>query len=159
MYKFNPELDLKIERVVDVPAEKLFKAWTDAEHIKPWFCPAPWKVSEASIDLRPGGKFFTRMRGPEGEDYPNFGCFLEIVPNKKLVWTSALGEDFRPMAPGHIDMTAMIILEPAANGTKYTAYAIHKDVAGKQAHEQMGFEQGRNIVLDQLVAYIKEKMK
>ncbi|MFL5808971.1 MAG: SRPBCC domain-containing protein, partial [Flavisolibacter sp.] len=109
MYKFNPELDLKLELVLDASCEKLFKAWTDANHIKPWFCPAPWKVTEAEIDLRPGGKFNTTMEGPNGEKFPNNGCLLEIVPNRKLVWTSVMGENFRPMPPGHVDMTGVLL--------------------------------------------------
>lgn len=156
-YKFNPELDLKLELTLDASPEKLFKAWTDAKHIKPWFCPVPWKVTEAEIDLRPGGKFYTLMEGPNGEKYPNTGCYLEIIPNKKLVWTSALGENFRPMPQGHVDMTGVLIFEPTTDGkTKYTAYALHRDVASKQAHEQMGFEQGWGIVAQQLVDYVKK---
>lgn len=156
-YKFNPELDLKLELILDASAEKLFRAWTDANHIKPWFCPEPWKVTEAELDVRPGGKFYTRMQGPGGEDFPSTGCFLEIIPNRKLVWTSALGENFRPNPAGHVDMTGMLLFEPMADGkTKYTAYALHKDVASKKAHEEMGFEQGWGIVAQQLVTYVKK---
>ena len=156
-YKFNPELDLKLELTLDASCEKLFKAWTYANHIKPWFCPAPWKVTEAVIDLHPGGKFYTLMEGPNGEKYPNNGCLLEIIPNRKLVWTSAMGEHFRPLPPGHVDMTGILLFEPTADGkTKYTAYALHKDVASKKAHEEMGFEQGWGIVAQQLVDYVKK---
>lgn len=45
---------------------------------------------DCQIDLRPGGLFRVVMQSPEGEDYPNAGCYLEIVPNQRLVWTAAL---------------------------------------------------------------------
>ncbi len=44
--KFNPELDLKLERVIDLPVEIIWKAWTNPEIIKKWFCPRPWTVIE-----------------------------------------------------------------------------------------------------------------
>jgi uncharacterized protein YndB with AHSA1/START domain len=89
----NEEIDMEISRVVDVPREKLWKAWTTPELITRWFAPAPWTAAEAEVDLRPGGKFFVTMRSSEGEDMPCSGCFLEIVPNEKLVWTDALHAD------------------------------------------------------------------
>ena len=62
----NPELDLYFERIVDVPPELIWKAWTVPEHMLPWFCPLPWKTVEVELDLRPGGKFYTVMQSPEG---------------------------------------------------------------------------------------------
>ena len=43
------------------------------------------------IDLRPGGKFRTVMQGPAGEVVDNSGCYLEVVPGRRLVFTDALG--------------------------------------------------------------------
>jgi len=37
----NPELDLVLQRVVPVPAERVWSAWTTASHLKQWFCPTP----------------------------------------------------------------------------------------------------------------------
>jgi uncharacterized protein YndB with AHSA1/START domain len=52
-------------------------------------------------------------------------------------------------------MTAFIGLEDAPGGTKYTALVRHGDVAGRQAHEQMGFHAGWGKALDQLVEHAK----
>jgi hypothetical protein len=38
----------------------------------------------------------TMMRPPEGREYPNICCFLEIVKSEKLVWTTALQPCYRP---------------------------------------------------------------
>ena len=157
-HKINPKLDLLLERVVDVPRELVWSAWTVPERVMKWFTPAPWQTIACEIDLRPGGAFQTTMRSPEGQEFPNAGCYLEIVENEKLVWTNVLAPGFRPADPSFIDLpfTAIITLEPRAKGTKYTALAIHRDEEGRAKHAQMGFADGWGKALDQLVAFVKE---
>ena len=162
---FNAELDLKFERIVDVPREKIWVAWTTPDKLMPWFCPLPWKTVECEIDLRAGGRFYTVMQSPEGLQFPNTGCYLEIISNEKLVWTNALEPGFRPAelpesSPGHecaeFLMTATILLEAVASGTKYTAHVMHANKEARIAHEKMGFKEGWGACLDQLVAIIKK---
>ena len=161
---FNPELDLQFERIVDVPREKIWAAWTTPKLLMPWFCPLPWKTIECEIDLRPGGIFHTVMQSPEGQRFPNNGCYLEVIPNQKIVWTNALEPSFRPAKqavanPDHpceeFIMTATIMLEVVAGGTKYTAHVMHANKEARIQHEQMGFKEGWGTCLDQLVAIIK----
>ena len=57
----DPKLDLVLERVIDVPRRLVWEAWTRPEHLKEWFCPKPWGVSDCEIDLRPGGIFRTHL--------------------------------------------------------------------------------------------------
>ena len=156
--KIDPKLDLVLERVVDVSPELVWKAWTEPKHVVKWFTPAPWSTVSCEIDLRPGGAFRTVMRSPEGQDYPNVGCYLEVVPNRKLVWTDALEAGFRPSggAPeAGFRMTASLLLEPQGKGTKYTAIAMHSDAEAVRKHEEMGFHEGWAKALDQLVAHMK----
>jgi uncharacterized protein YndB with AHSA1/START domain len=164
-FKPNPELDLMFERVIDVPKELVWAAWTTPDQLKKWFTPAPWKTVDCEIDLRPGGIFRTVMRSPEGQDFPNLGCYLEIVNNEKLVWTNALEPGFRPANPAvesaahecaGFSVTAVIAFESHANGTKYTALVMHADKEARAKHEKMGFHDGWGTALDQLVAMIKQ---
>jgi uncharacterized protein YndB with AHSA1/START domain len=153
-YVFNPETDLKLERILDVPPHLVFKAWTTPEHLKNWFVPKPWTIAECTIDLRPGGGFLTTMRSPEGQEFPNSGCYLEIVPDQKLVFTDTLLPGFRP-SPNPF-FTAVLLLEPhGEGGCKYTAYAIHKDSEGRDKHAEMGFHEGWGTVVVQMVEAIK----
>jgi uncharacterized protein YndB with AHSA1/START domain len=114
----DPKLDLVLERIVDVPRELVWMAWTAPEHIKKWFTPVPWTTVDCEIDLRPGGIFRTVMRSPEGQEFPNVGCYLEIVKNEKLVWTNVLAPGYRPSKPPAVmpcdtfSFTAVILLEP-----------------------------------------------
>ena len=160
----NLHLDLKLERVVDVSCESIWAAWTTPQLLKPWFCPPPWKTVDCEIDLRAGGIFRTVMQSPEGQKFDNIGCYLEITPNQKLMWTNALLPGFRPAKqaianPDHpceeFIMTATILLEPVAAGTKYTAHVMHAHQEARIKHEQMGFEEGWEICLNQLVTIIK----
>jgi uncharacterized protein YndB with AHSA1/START domain len=154
----DPKLDLVLQRFVDVPIELVWTAWTEPEHVKRWFTPAPWTTVECEIDLRAGGTFRTTMRSPEGELFPNFGCYLEIVPQRKLVWTDALEAGFRPTRrPAHLGFrfTAAIHFEPHGEGTNYTALVMHADEESKQKHDSMGFFDGWGSATDQLVNYAK----
>lgn len=161
-YEPDPRLDLVLERTLDIPPEAVWKAWTEPEHVKAWFTPAPWTTTECEIDLRPGGRFRTVMRGPEGEEFDGTGCWLEVVEPERLVWTSAMKPGFRPApaSPGGEDaempFTAVILLEPAeGGGTRYTAIAMHPDEETRERHEAMGFHDGWGKALDQLEAHAK----
>jgi uncharacterized protein YndB with AHSA1/START domain len=153
----DPKLDLVLERTVGVSPELVWKAWTRPEHLMKWFTPAPWKTVDCEIDLRPGGVFRTVMRSPDGQDVSNVGCYLEVVPNRRLVWTDALEPGFRPAGRGfHLPFrfTAIILLEPHRGGTRYKAIAMHADEESRSKHEGMGFHEGWGKVLDQLVEHM-----
>ena len=162
-YQANAKLDLSFSRVVNVPRALVWRAWTEPELLKPWFCPLPWKTIDCEIDLRPGGIFRTAMQSPEGAEFPNAGCYLEVLPQQKLVWTNALLPGYRPIKPAAMGdaneadflFTAMLELADADQGTRYTASVIHADEAGCQKHAAMGFEAGWGVALDQLVAMIQ----
>jgi len=162
--KHDPKLDLVFERIVDVPREHVWQAWTKPEILKKWFTPVPWQTIDCEIDLRPGGIFRTVMRGPEGQEIPNLGTYLEIVPNERLVWTNALTAGFRPPSQSMVELascggfvfTAAISLVPHAGGTKYSALVMHGEEAARKKHEDMGFQEGWGVACDQLVAVAKK---
>jgi uncharacterized protein YndB with AHSA1/START domain len=114
-FKPNPKLDLVLERTLDVPRELVWTAWTTPKHIREWFVPKPWTITDCEIDLRPGGVFRSVMRSPEGQEFPNIGCYLEIVPNERLIWTDALLPGYRPAENPFF--TAILSLESQGSGT------------------------------------------
>lgn len=148
----DPRLDLVLERVVPVPVSRVWRAWTEPELLKKWFCPLPWRTTDCEIDLRPGGIFRTRMEGPAGEVQDGTGCYLQVVPERLLVWTDALLPGYRPS--GAAFMTGVLRLEPHADGTRYVAMARHSDEATTAQHRDMGFYDGWGAALDQLVALL-----
>ena len=158
-YTPNPDLDLVLERTIPVAPERVWAAWTEPELLMQWFTPAPYKTVAADLDIRPGGRFSTTMESPEGERYPNTGCVVAVDPGRLLVWTSVLGEHFRPAAPANgaddLAFTGRISIEPTGDGgTRYTATAMHPDQATCRKHDEMGFHDGWGSALDQLVALL-----
>lgn len=157
LVKPDPKLDLVLERELDVPVELVWEAWTDPESIRQWFVPKPWTITECEVDLRVGGAFRSVMRSPEGEEFTNLGCYLDILPLQRLIFTDSLLPGFRPSPKPFF--TAGLYLEPTATGgTRYTAMAIHGNEETRQTHEQMGFHDGWGTVVDQMVAHIKASL-
>jgi uncharacterized protein YndB with AHSA1/START domain len=152
----DPDLDLLLERDVDVPPALVWAAWTTPVHLTKWFTPKPFETVQCEIDLRPGGMFRTVMRSPDGEEFENIGTYLEVVPIERLVWTSVLGPGFRPNPTVDLAFTAVISLSPTPRGTRYSALAMHgqRDVCAR--HADMGFHNGWSTALDQLVAVMEE---
>ena len=103
------------------------------------------------------------MRSPEGETFPNVGCYLEIVENERLTWTNAVAPGFRPnespaACPGEVFyFTGVISLEPHGSGTRYSALVKHANADSRKRHEDMGFHAGWGTALDQLIAVTKTR--
>lgn len=144
------ERELIITRTVDFPPERLFQAWTDPKLIVQWFTPKPWSTVSAEVDVRPGGSSVITMRSPEGDEFPNRGIYLEVVPNKRLVFTDAYTAAWEPS--DHPFMTGILTFDDLGNGkTQYTARVVHWTAEDCEKHKAMGFEAGWNQALDQLI--------
>ena len=147
--------DLVLERILDAPRDLVWKAWSDPEHMRQWWAPRPYQTPEIEMELRPGGRFFTRMTGPDGFDSAGEGCFLEVVPGERIAWTNALVGGYRPAGAiedcGGFPFTAIVTLEATADGkTRYRAVAMHRNDAEREIHEKMGFQDGWGTCADQL---------
>src|SRR3954464_8378475 len=92
----SSDRELVLARMIDAPREKLFRAWTDPELLKQWFAPLPYTTPHAEMDVRPGGSSLTVMRGPDGNEFPNQGVYLEVIENERLVFTDAYTEAWEP---------------------------------------------------------------
>ena len=144
--------DLVLTRHIDASPEALFRAWTDPELMKQWFVPRPWTLSHVETDVRPGGRSLVVMRDPEGNEFPNPGVFLEVVPNRRLVFTDAYTGGWVPAEKPF--MTAIVTFEPEGKGTRYTAVARHWTAEAKAQHEAMGFHEGWGQCADQLAELV-----
>jgi uncharacterized protein YndB with AHSA1/START domain len=144
--------DLVLSRLIGEPPEKLFRAWTEPALVVQWFAPRPWTTVRAEMDVRPGGASLIVMRSPEGQEFPNPGVFLEVVQNKRLVFTDAYTSAWAPSPKAF--MTAIITFEDEGRKTRYTARARHWNAEDKEAHEKMGFHEGWGQCADQLAELV-----
>lgn len=146
--------DLILTRIIDAPCDKLYRCWTEPELLKQWFCPRPWTTPVVETDVRPGGSSYFLMRGPEGQEMPNRGVYLEVVPNRKLVFTDAYTKAWEPAEKPFF--TGIIDFEDLGGGTtRYIATARHWRAEDREMHEKMGFHEGWGICADQLSALAK----
>ena len=137
-----PKHEISFELILDAPKEKLYRGWTEPELMKKWFAPKPWTTPKVEVDVRPGGRSSITMRSPEGQDFPNPGQWLEIIPNRKIVFTDAFTGDWVPK-DGAPFFVAIVEFEDAGPArTKYTARALHWTEEARAQHEQMGFIPG-----------------
>lgn len=147
--------ELTITRIIDAPPEKLFRAWTEPELMKEWFTPRPWTTPVIETECRAGGSSYILMRGPNGEEFPNRGMYLEVVPNQKIVFTDAFTSTWQPSEKAF--MVGIVTFEDLGGGkTRYTARARHWNADDMKTHQEMGFEAGWNAAADQLEAFVKK---
>jgi uncharacterized protein YndB with AHSA1/START domain len=148
--KPNNDRELVLARVIDASPEALYRCWTDPAIMPKWFCPKPWTIELTKQELKAGGASEMIMRGPNGEEFPNKGVYLELVPNRKIVFTDVFTEGWVPVEGGGM-MTATVTFERQADGkTLYIARCGHPTAEKKAQHEQMGFHEGWGIVAEQL---------
>ena len=147
----TPEHALVLNRIMAAPRATLWRCWTEAKLLEQWFCPKPWFVTDAQIDLQPGGIFACTMNGPEGESFPSTGVFLAVEPEARLVTTDAFLPGWVPSSRAFL--TSEILFEDLGDGTtRYTARAMHWSDEARQEHEAMGFHEGWAAAADQLEA-------
>lgn len=140
--------ELVLTRLIDAPPRKLYRAWTEPELLKRWFAPKPYTTPHAELDVRPGGASYIVMRDPKGNDMPVRGVYLEVVENKRLVFTDAYSRAWEPSEKPFF--TGIVTFEAEGGKTRYTARARHWTDADRAAHEKMGFHEGWGRCADQL---------
>ena len=154
-FTFNPQTDFVIERFIDAPTRLVWEALTRPEHLEEWYMPKSWgRVSRTEMDVRPGGIFRIDIATADGQELPNLGCFLDVVPMERLVWTSMLFPGYRPAVFDDIPITAIITMKTVGTGTRYVFTALHRDEADFEKNKASGWQQGTEIVVDQFVAHV-----
>ena len=144
--------ELVLTRAIAAPPSRVYQAWTDPALLKQWFTPAPWTVSSAETDVRPGGASLIVMRGPDGPEMPCHGVYLEVVPNQRLVITDAFVSAWVPSPKPF--MTTILTFDDLGGKTQYTARVRHWTAEDREAHEKMGFHEGWGKATDQLAALL-----
>lgn len=143
-----PDHTLSVSRMLAAPRTAVWRCWTEGDLLRRWFTPAPWTVSGADLDPRPGGRMNVVMAGPDGARVEAVGCYLEVVPGERLVFTDAFAEGFMPRAEPFV--TSAVTLSDADGGTRIVWSARHGTPEAKARHVEMGMERGWAAALDQL---------
>jgi uncharacterized protein YndB with AHSA1/START domain len=133
--------ELSISTFIAAPPERVWDIMTN--RMEEWWCPRPWRTEIIEQQWHAGGRSAMVMKGPEGEEHPQEGVFLEVVPGVRFVSTDAVvrGADGNLM-PSDPFMLGIWEIAPEGDGTRYTARARHWDEAKAKQHDEMGFEAG-----------------
>ena len=151
---FDPQRDLEIARVIKAPRERVWEAWARPDLFARWWVPAPAQCRVVEMDFRPGGALVTEMSENGGAFGPHMqACYLDIQPNRQLVFTTALIGNWRPAADPFI--TAIITLDEDIEGTAYRAHVMHKSPDDRDMHSELGFTDGWGSVAAQLARLVE----
>ena len=118
----TPTKTLQIERLYEVPRDRVFKAWSSSEAVSSWFGLDPFGLNPgtkttAEVDFREGGVYILNSGA-----YTVRGVFKEILPNEKISFTWLW--DHAQEVP---EMLVSIEFTPTNKGTKMTL--IHNYIA------------------------------
>jgi uncharacterized protein YndB with AHSA1/START domain len=138
---------LIVSRTFPAPRELVFRAWSTADHVKRWFCPAGCTVPHAEVEFQVGGAFNICMRSPGGEHHWTNGRFAEIVANDRLIIDMApSAADRVPLFRAH----TVVSFADVAGGTRMQvtqSYTLLDPAAEPMIH---GAPQGWGQTLDRL---------
>lgn len=120
---------ITVETTVAAPIDQVWRAYTTPEDIIRWNAPSDdWHTTSASVDLREGGAFCSRMEAKDGSFGFDFaGTYTRIVPHELIEY--AFG-----------DRAARVEFAPADEGVQVrvafdaeTEHSIEQQRAGWQA--------------------------
>jgi len=151
----SADTELSISRFINAPRDRVWRAWSSPDHLAKWWIPAPIECQVVKLDLRPGGGFETRMREGGADFKPHVeGCFLDVVTECRLVFTTVLKEGWQPTDPW-LALTAIITFEEDGSGTLYSARVLHRTPAESRKHDDMGFQEGWGTAIGHLAMLVE----
>ncbi|MHA3773849.1 SRPBCC family protein [Verrucomicrobiota bacterium sgz303538] len=79
-------MNITVETKVAAPIENVWRAWTSPEDIKQWNAASDdWHTTAATVDLRAGGAFSSRMEAKDGSMGFDFaGTYTKVVPHQLI---------------------------------------------------------------------------
>ena len=80
-----PECQILSKRIVDVPREMVFKAYSDPAHLVNWWGPRDFTNTFQEFSFVPGGHWRFIMHGPDGRDYENECVFVKIAVPELII--------------------------------------------------------------------------
>lgn len=130
------EPTIVMSRLLDAPREKVWEAFTKAEHVARWYGGHGFSSPVCEIDARVGGHWHHVMRTPDGSEFPLDFVYTEVVKPSRLAWQHVdFGKDTQGPPRSHI--TA--VLEDRGAQTKWTMTARFRTMAERDHTAESGF--------------------
>ena len=162
----------EIARVVAAPRDLVWRVWTQREHLLQWFGPKGMPMTQATLQLRPGGLFHYALRTPDGGVLWARWVFHEITPPERLVFALSFSDEHGGITPPPFpqdwprEMLTVVTLVPHAGvdgGTLVTvrSQAIHATPAQRQTFRDNhgSMQQGWSGTFAQLVEHVAQAQR
>ena len=138
---------LRLSRVFHARRETVFKAWCSADHVKRWFSPESFTVSDAKVQPQIGGPFEVCMRSPAGEEHWIRGTFAEVAPQARLVIDMHVTDSAgKPLFRAHTEVD----FADALGGTRMDVVQTYTLIDPSTAWMVTGAPEGWRTTLDKL---------
>ena len=79
-------MKITVEQTISAPIEDVWRSWTTPDDITKWNAASDdWHTTSASVDLRVGGEFSSRMEAKDGSFGFDFaGTYTKVVPHELI---------------------------------------------------------------------------
>lgn len=134
-------MKITVETVVAAPLETVWQAYTTPADIVQWNAASDdWHTTSATVDLRPGGAFSSRMEAKDGSMGFDFaGTYTEVVPHQRI------GYDFG-------DRKATIDFAPEAGGVR-----VRVTFDAEQTHSEEMQRDGWQAILNNFKRHVESR--
>lgn len=135
-------MKIVVSTIVAAPIHEVWRAYTTPEDIQLWNAASPdWHTTAASVDLRPGGRFCSRMEAKDGSFGFDFeGEYTEVVPHRRIAYTFG-------------GRTAVVEFVDGADGVVVTV-----SFDGETTHSEEQQRTGWQAILDSFARHVKGKL-
>ncbi|MGM0885165.1 MAG: SRPBCC domain-containing protein [Bacillota bacterium] len=154
--------ELILERVFDAPRELVFKAFSEAEHLKQWWGPRGWTVTVCNVDFRPGGIWHYCMKCMDKNqgDFYGFeswgkGIYQEIIEAEKIVYIDYFSDAEGNEAEGMPSTQVTLTFVEHEGKTKLINHAQYASAEALKTVMEMGMEQGITETWDRLDEHLQ----
>jgi uncharacterized protein YndB with AHSA1/START domain len=141
--------EIRITRIFDAPADRIFDAWTSPQHVPNWLLgPGGWTMPVCEIDLRPGGAWRFGWRNADGDEVTIAGVYREISRPRRVVTIETWGEEWPE--------TVNTLQVSEANGaTRITQTILYPSQDARDDALETGMKQGIAASFNRLAEYLK----
>jgi uncharacterized protein YndB with AHSA1/START domain len=142
--------EIVLSRTFDAPRRLVFEAISRPEHVSRWWGPHGSSLTSCEMDMRPGGSWRFVLRGPDGQEHPFKGEYLEVVPPERVVSTFIYDvEGIREH-----ETVETLTLDEKDGRTTLTVTVLHRTKESRDGQLGSGMEVGAGQSYDRLAALL-----
>jgi uncharacterized protein YndB with AHSA1/START domain len=126
------------------PPQRVFRALTEPQDMQVWIWGGIGKDPQASVDLRPGGRYSASVRVGDQPDWPRarwamMGMYIEVAPPHRLVYTVHWDAPVGYNQGGKVAIDEVVTIELAAKDDGTELSYLHRGIPtidGAEGHRK-----------------------